>query len=87
MANYTVGYKQPSKKKVYNTVYNNSAMYIVWLDEIKRDGVDNEGRVLEFKPKNFKIKKYKDSWLLLESLKGSLMLKACLRRPLYISAV
>ena len=29
-------------------------MYIVWLDEIKRDGVDNEGRVLEFKPKNLK---------------------------------
>ena len=54
MANYTVGYKQPSKKKVYNTVYNNSAMYIVWLDEIKRDGVDNEGRVLELKPKNLK---------------------------------
>ena len=32
---------------------------------------------------NYSIHFYKDSWLLLESLKGSPMPMACLRRPLY----
>jgi hypothetical protein len=45
MANYTTGYSNLQKKEVYKAVYNNSAMYVVWLDEIKRDGVDSEGRV------------------------------------------
>ena len=45
MANYTTGYSNLQKKEVYKAVYNNSAMYVVWLDEIKRDGVDTERRV------------------------------------------
>ena len=45
MANYATEYSTLQKKKVYKAVYNNTAMYIVWLDEIKRDGVDSEGRV------------------------------------------
>jgi hypothetical protein len=45
MANYATEYSTLQKKKVYKAVYNNSAMYIVWLDEIKRDGVDTDGRV------------------------------------------
>ena len=45
MANYTTEYSNLQKKEVYKAVYNNRTAYIQWLDEIKRDGVDNEGRV------------------------------------------
>lgn len=45
MANYTTVYSNLQKKEVYKAVYNNIAIYIVWLDEIERDGVDSEGRV------------------------------------------
>jgi hypothetical protein len=38
-------YSNLQKKEIYKTVYNNSSVYIEWLDEIKRVGIDNDGRV------------------------------------------
>jgi len=34
-----------TKMEIYKAVYKNRPVYIQWLDEIKRDGADNEGRV------------------------------------------
>jgi hypothetical protein len=45
MTSYTTEYSIIQKKEIYKAVYNNIAVYIEWLNEIKRDGVDNEGRV------------------------------------------
>ena len=45
MTSYTTEYSIIQKKEIYKTVYDNIAVYIEWLNEIKRDGVDNEGRV------------------------------------------
>ena len=34
-----------SKIEIYNMIYNNRSVYIEWLDEIKRNGLDNKERV------------------------------------------
>ena len=34
-----------NKKEIYKIVYSNPSYYIEWLNEIKNNGVDNEGRV------------------------------------------
>ena len=34
-----------SKIEIYNMVYDNRSLYIEWLDEIKKNGVDDKERV------------------------------------------
>ncbi len=33
------------KFEIYKEIYNNREVYIEWLDEIKKNGVDNKNRV------------------------------------------